>query len=247
VADVMIQTDRDLARLIDALDARVGRKHYRLVVTGDHGAGPVPEELTTNVRPHVPLIDAGRLAPARLKQIADSVLTAHYGTPPTTWLRKVYFPGFFFDTDALERVGASVDEASRRVADALQQVHGVQVAHTRTDVTRDQRPPQVDSLEWSLIKAAFHPHRSGHVMIYPQRYWLFTLATASHQTFHDYDRWVGLLVLGGEPLAQKDQRAELVNSRIELPVNPRDIAPTIAAWLGLDMDDIDGRVIDVLR
>ncbi|HTV00539.1 MAG TPA: alkaline phosphatase family protein, partial [Luteitalea sp.] len=45
VQDTLVRLDDTIGVLLDLLDKQVGRDHYVLALTGDHGAGPVPEQM----------------------------------------------------------------------------------------------------------------------------------------------------------------------------------------------------------
>ena len=46
VQDVLARLDLTLRDLLDALDKKVGRDHYVLALTGDHGVSPIPEQMS---------------------------------------------------------------------------------------------------------------------------------------------------------------------------------------------------------
>jgi predicted AlkP superfamily pyrophosphatase or phosphodiesterase len=82
-----------------------------------------------------------------------------------------------------------------------------------------------------MIKASYHPQRSGDVMVYLAQYHLFGKnSIASHGTPHHYDRHVALAFLGGQIKPQI----------IEEEVAPVIIAPTLAERLGVSMPNTDG-------
>jgi arylsulfatase A-like enzyme len=44
VQDIVIRLDRTIGRLLDHLDATVGRGNYVVAFTSDHGVAPIPEQ-----------------------------------------------------------------------------------------------------------------------------------------------------------------------------------------------------------
>ena len=55
VQDALVRLDRTLGRLLETLDARVGRGRYVVALSADHGVSPVPEQAAARG------VDAGRL------------------------------------------------------------------------------------------------------------------------------------------------------------------------------------------
>ena len=58
--DTLLRLDVQIGRLLDALDARVGAGNYVVAFSSDHGASPIPEQMTAAG------LDAGRFTNAAL-------------------------------------------------------------------------------------------------------------------------------------------------------------------------------------
>ncbi len=72
-------------------------------------------------------------------------------------------------------------------------------------------------------------------MVVPQRYYVIGAATATgttHGTQHPYDQQVPLIFFG----------AQVKPGRYQTPSTPADLAPTIAATVGLQLPGADGVV-----
>jgi hypothetical protein len=98
-------------------------------------------------------------------------------------------------------------------------------------------PPGVDTATAAAVRRSMHRNRSGHVVMYPKRYWIFGSNPATHGTPYDYDRWVPLMMLGNG----------VSTATASAAVAPVDIAPTLAALLGIAMPDVDGRPLPIRR
>lgn len=224
--------DTTLANLIEELDHRVGREHYVLIVTSDHGVCPIPE-LVRRLGPPGVAVDAGRFSERAVGAAVDSALTARYGRPSGRWIRRIMEPAVVLADAALAERGVDRAEAAEVARSATRSVEGVLYAVTHRELVAGQRPPSVDAADWHRILNSFDADRSGDVVFYPRRYWLIGPTPASHGTPHDYDRFVPLMLLGGGIPA----------SLVTETVSPADIAPTLAKWLDVDLGTVDGAVL----
>jgi hypothetical protein len=77
------------------------------------------------------------------------------------------------------------------------------------------------------------PGRSGHLVFAPRANWLTTASGTTHGTQHDYDQHVPVVLYG----------AGIRPGRYPAPATPADIAPTMAALVGVALPTADGRVL----
>lgn len=197
VEEVFVACDELLATFIRQLDERVGKENYVLFVTSDHGVSPVPESLTSDVRPGEPTIDAGRIAGKLVHHVIDSALVAAYGEAPSgSWIWEQHLPSVYLNHHDLSATGVNPIEAQRIGATAISGVNGIGVVVTHQDLVGGSCPPRVDAETCKYLQNAFDTDRSGDILVYPKRYWIFGSKPATHGTFHDYDRWVPLMVMG---------------------------------------------------
>ena len=205
VQEVFTHVDRELERLIDHLDDRVGREHYVLIVTSDHGVAPVPEMLLANTRPREPQLDAGRIPYSLLRETVERVLTDTYGVPgDTTWIWQVHAPSIYLNHEIIDEKGLDLDAVRHLAANAVGQIPGIGISTTHTALLQNGRPAEIDTATWRYLQNAFHPDRSGDVIAFPKRYWILGSKVATHGTPHDYDRWVPLMMRGGGLPARMD-------------------------------------------
>ena len=77
------------------------------------------------------------------------------------------------------------------------------------------------------VRRAFHPKRSGHVLVVQSPSWyLYPDAekySAMHGSPHSYDTYVPILIAG----------PGVIPRHIHRPVAPEDIASTVTAYLGI--------------
>ena len=93
-ADVLRETDRQIARFKAELDKTVGRGNYLIMISADHGQQPFPD-----------LLGGWRINTNEL----ESDIRAEFGDV----LEKVTTTDVFMDMDALEQEGIELDEVAR--------------------------------------------------------------------------------------------------------------------------------------
>ena len=101
---------------------------------------------------------------------------------------------------------------------------GFSLALTRTDLLAGNVPATAVG---SRVQAAFHPKRSGNVLIVQDPFWYLypnpDQFSAMHGSPYAYDTYVPILFAG----------PGIKPRTVARPVAPRDIAPTITAYLGI--------------
>jgi predicted AlkP superfamily pyrophosphatase or phosphodiesterase len=214
--DNLLRLDRVLASLFALLDDRVGRGRYVVVLTADHGACESPEYLKSQG------LDADHLDAAALLKTVNEGLRARFNVGvdlvqdfvnPSLVLNEARVASLSLDQEAVEQ--AAVDLAL--------EFPGVHAAFSRSAVLAGKGSHPF----LPRITNSTHPERSGHVYIVPREHWLLANPPARMVAMHGspwpYDAHVPIIVWGTGAPAQ----------RIARPVDPRDIAPTIAALLRL--------------
>jgi hypothetical protein len=232
VQEMYVGCDTTLARFIDVLDERVGRQHYVLVITSDHGVAPIPELLARQAEPQRARVDAGRMRSSDVRRTIDSALSAAYGKPSqSSWIATFVPPSLFLDSASCSERGVSVDSAAATAATAMLGIHGIAYAITLGELRNGTLAQTIPATHARYILQAFHEERCGDVVFFPREYWIFGGNVATHGTPYDYDRHVPLMLFG----------AGITGGRIGTPAEPVDLAPTLANLLGLQLDDIDGK------
>ena len=233
----LAQLDATLGRLFDALDAR--GIDYAVVLSADHGGFDAPERLDQQGYPDAkrisPELEGDALAAAVSKETG---ITAPHG-------KLIYGGGASGDL----YLGDGLTAAQRKtVTDALvallkanPEVAAVYTAGELAKVPVPHGNPQ----DWTMIqrvRASFYPGRSGQVLMMTKR-GVVGVANpgpghvATHGSPWDYDRRVPI-VFWRKGMAGEEQPA---------PVETVDIAPTLAALVGLKepAGTWDGRCLDI--
>jgi len=232
----MAELDRSLGRLFAALDAR--GIDYTVMLTADHGGADLPERLTEQAQPF-----AGRADPALEPGALGKAVAAELGLAVDGPL----LLGDGAGGDVYLSSAVPADQRPRVVAALVARLRAhPQVAAVFTRAELAALPVSAASpQDWTLAeraRASFDPQRSGDVVFLLRRAVLSGTApvpgyVAGHGSPWDYDRRVPLL-FWRKGMAGFEQPA---------PVETVDIAPTLAALLGLKLPKgtFDGRCLDL--
>lgn len=241
--DNLLRLDRTVADLLAFLDKRVGPDSILVVLSSDHGGDLIPEGrgLAGEKLRRPPTVaqaamanwsaqtahegcNAGRHVPeqfiAKINEGLKARLKIDRPVVSTFWP-----PCLFFDPAAVRELKLDQETVERAVAEEVMKLPGFARAFTRTDLLAGRVPD--DDIGRSAL-AAFHPRRSGHVMIVQSPFWYLYEKpqefAAMHGSPYAYDTFVPLLIAGPGV-----QRGATVHRR----VSPRDVAPTVASLLGI--------------
>ena len=232
----LAQLDATLGKLFAALDQR--GIDYAAVLSADHGGIDAPERLQLNGFPSAQRIDPALKSEALSQAISqDTGVTAKSGQ---------LLHGGGSSGDIWLASGLTAKQ-QKKVVDALlvRLARHPQVAAVYSAQAIAKVPvPQGDPQDWTMlqrVRASFDPERSGQVLMMTKRgvvpgdpqpgY------TATHGSPWDYDRRVPML-FWRKGMAGFEQPA---------PVETVDIAPTLAALIGLTEPSgtWDGRCLDI--
>ena len=133
-------------------------------------------------------------------------------------------PSLYLDLETVAKLNLDIEEVERALRDAILKVPGIALAVTRTELLRGAVS---DNPIMTTLQNAFHPTRSGNVLIVQKQGWYLypnvTLFAAMHGSPYSYDTYVPIMFAG------PGIKPKIVNRRVA----PTDIAPTIANYLGI--------------
>lgn len=221
--DQLLRLDLLLGRLFDALDARVGRDGWLFAMSADHGVMPLPELLQERGTP------ARRVPPQALADPVDRALQARFpGAPALVAQREG--PHVYLDLDAIERHGLRRADVEATVAQALLASGIVEHVYRDADMLGDA--PAADPA-FELFQRAYFAPRSPQLIVRlrPYVYLSSYPGGTGHGTHHDYDRHVPVVFMG----------PGVRPGRYPGECGPEEIAPSLAALLGLDYPLQDAR------
>ncbi len=219
-ADTLVRLDRALGELLDLVDRRLGIDRTLVVLSADHGVGSVPELRSAGDAP-------SRRAGARDElcfQRIESELEDELG--PATWLH----PGPFIDRQAVAAHHLELAAVEGAAAKLLDRCPGVARVWTRAELESGSPPAGPYA---RLFVNAFDARRSPDLLIQLEEGFVPVEppVVATHGSPYPYDTRVPWLVRG----------AGIAPHRIATPVSAADVAPTLAALVGIPApDDLDG-------
>jgi predicted AlkP superfamily pyrophosphatase or phosphodiesterase len=211
--DMVRQLDRTLADLLAFVDRQVGLEHTAIVLSADHGMAEIPEYMASRG------MDAGRLTPELILEAVERIAGELFELDEV--VRFYYRPFLYLDRERLAEAGLELEAVRQSLAAALTLEPGIQLAVTEHDLAI---LPDSDLL--GRIRNNYHPTRSGDIYVVQAPYW-FNFdsgpVAAMHGSPWSYDTDVPIVFAGG------GVRPLTVHRRVE----PADVAPTLAALLGL--------------
>ena len=214
--DTILRLDRTIGELLDFVDERIGMENIVVAFSSDHGVGEVPELVVRDGG------DGGR-----------------FGTEQTLCLQRLQsrlkgrFGGgeFLLDTFYLDGETIAAEEANRgAIEDEI-----IEAMNDCPLIAEVIRPAELDPANplHELYLNSYHPERSGDLILVLEPNVLpvpASVVVASHGSPYPYDTHVPLI------FRLQNGAGGIVAER----ANTIDLAPTLAAILGLDAEGFDG-------
>lgn len=211
--DVVCQLDRTLADLFNFIDKKVGLDKTLIVLSADHGMADMPEYMNELG------LDVGRLYPDQVVRIANEAAKQQFDIDSVV---KFFFrPYLYLDHAKIKSAKLDTDKVEMAVADALTNIRGIALAVSRSGLPSMQTTPIL-----ARIQRNYHPSRSGDIYVIQDPYWFLYEKgpiAAMHGSPWKYDTHVPIIFAG----------ANIKSKKVHRPVHPVDVAPTLAAFLGM--------------
>ena len=210
--DTYRRLDRELARLLEALDQNVGKGQWMAFLTADHGAVTVPGLEKSRGLP----VDYWNPEPMKAK--VDSALEKKFGR--TDLVLAYDNDQFFLDRPLLTQEGLDADVVARFISRIAETAPEIQ----RTLTAEDLRSASFFEGAEANVQRGWNAKASGDVMVMLKPGFLeYSRTGTSHGSPYAYDTHVPFLIMGpGVPEGKRTY------ARSEI----RDIAPTLSALLG---------------
>jgi len=218
--DNIARLDKTLADLLAHVDARVGLANTLIVLSADHGQPEVPDHLHEYGYEHARYFDVEGLDRAP----AIAALKAKFGLGGEL-IESFFFPYVYLNQDLMREKGLDPREVEQAVVAELEKFPGVAAAISSTTLRTAGLP---DTLLTRAILRNFHPKRSGDIyVVFEPNVFIndfdgLTVAS-THGSPWRYDTFVPVIFAG----------AGIKPGKVSRPVTPYDIAPTLAAFLGI--------------
>jgi predicted AlkP superfamily pyrophosphatase or phosphodiesterase len=218
--DNMARLDRTLADLFSFIDKEVGLENTLIVLSADHGQPEVPGYLREMGIDNAHYFDTGALD----KTPAIMALKKQFGLGEEL-IEAFYQPYLYLNQDLIRAKGLDQAEVEQAVAAELLKFDGVAYAISSTALRTDSLP---DTLMTRSILRNYHPKRSGDIyLVFEPNVFINDfdglIVASTHGSPWRYDTFVPLIFAG----------AGLSAATLSRPVTPYDIAPTLAAYLGV--------------
>ena len=218
--DNMARLDRTLADLFSFIDKEVGLENTLIVLSADHGQPEVPGYLHEMGIDNAHYFDTGALD----KTPAIMALKKQFGLGEEL-IEAFYQPYLYLNQDLIRAKGLDQAEVEQAVAAELLKFDGVAYAVSSTALRTDSLP---DTLMTRSILRNFHPKRSGDIyLVFEPNVFINDfdglIVASTHGSPWRYDTFVPLIFAG----------AGLSAATVSRPVTPYDVAPTLAAYLGV--------------
>ena len=204
--------DRTLADLFAFIDEQIGLDGVLVVLSADHGMADMPEYMSSLG------YEVGRIDP-------DEVVAAANGVGKEFGIEEVvelfYRPYVYLDRKKIAAAGKDPLEIEREVAAAIARIDGIAVAAPTHDLGGVAQDPSIP-----LIRNNQHGARSGDIYVAQRPYWfLFEKGPIAcmHGSPWQYDTHVPIIFWGGGIEPGRSMRR----------VHPSDVAPSLAAILGI--------------
>jgi predicted AlkP superfamily pyrophosphatase or phosphodiesterase len=198
VLDITLRSDLIIKDLLDYLDAKVGRGQYVLVLSSDHGIGPIPEVAQSQGK------NAGRVSPTLFTTSAATFLQEKFAKDKKTgpWVEKASADWIYLNHGTLKELGLPAAVVEQALCTWVQKQPGIQAAYSRG---RLEQGPFTDDPIGESVRLSFHRDASGDVAVVLKPYHLVTgpltdskynSYRTTHGTPHPYDTHVPLIVFG---------------------------------------------------
>jgi len=210
--EVIRQLDRTLADLFKFIDKTVGLEHTLIVLSADHGMADMPEYMT-----ELGYV-AGRLVPEEIVAAANQA-GQQFGVDEV--VRFFFRPYLYLNDEKIAAAKLDQLEVEQAIANALTDFDGINLAVATSRLSEQGTDPLLDQ-----VRNNQHTTRSGDIYIIQEPYWfLFDEGpiASMHGSPWRYDTHVPIIISGPDIDAQTIHRL----------VHPVDVAPTIAALLGM--------------
>ena len=212
--DMYLRLDREIARLLDALDQRLGKGNYLLFLTADHAAADVPQFL---IDERVP---AGYYPENVLSQELQKYLQQQFKQEGL--VSEIINEQVYLNHKKIAAAGLLLKDVQQAAADFMIQQPYVVDAFTAMQMRQQEYAQGIRH----LLQMGFYRPRSGDILFLLNPAWMHELSIATtHGSGYNYDTHVPLLWYGWEVTEGESYRRQTIT----------DIAPTISHLLGIGL------------
>jgi predicted AlkP superfamily pyrophosphatase or phosphodiesterase len=211
--DVVLQLDRTLAALVQAVDKKIGLDNTLIVLSADHGMAEMPEYMRELGHP------AGRMYSEDVMAVANRLGRSLFGIEQVA--ETFFRPSLYLDHTAIAKAKLDATAVAAELALALSGQEGIGLAKSSAELLAREHSGMA-----ALMKRNTHPQRSGDIYVAQAPYWFMFdrgAVAAMHGSPWTYDTHVPVIFY----------RPGMVPRHISRRVHTVDVAPTLSALLGI--------------
>jgi predicted AlkP superfamily pyrophosphatase or phosphodiesterase len=218
--DMTVRTDRLLSDFLNTLQTKVpgGLDSVAIVITGDHGVVPIPEESDKVYK-----IGVKRGVEKAMIDAVTKALAAKFGEGKWILGTGLYEQNLYLNRPLAAEKNVKMEDLEKAAAAAALEVEGVFAAFTRTQIMNNGIPLYA----WrERVMNGFHTKMGGDVMVLEAAGWYLGGGVGTgHGSVWDYDAHVPIII-----------RAKGIKAGNYLKqVQTSGIAPTVSRLLGIEV------------
>ncbi|WP_406684836.1 alkaline phosphatase family protein [Seonamhaeicola sp. MEBiC1930] len=212
IEDVYIRLDKDLKRLFDTLDDKVGKGEYTVFLTADHGVANIPRYLESLNIP------SGYFTSKELKTKLNAFVLEEFKT--TGLIRNVSNNQIFLNRKKIKELGLDLTFVQQKLVNEIISYKDIYKVYSATSMSNNSFHNGIEH----LLQNGYNQKRSGDILTVPYPGYIYYRKTGTtHGSGFSYDTHVPLLFFG---------KGIKHGETLQKTVIP-DIAPTISALLGI--------------
>ncbi len=211
VEDTYLRLDAEIARLLTALDEKVGKNNYVVFLTGDHAGAEVPQFSIDNNLP------GGYIDTDSAKKVIEETLLRFHPSG-SDLIEKVEGNEIYFDREKVAAAGLEVSILAEAMAKSFTGFPGIYAAYPTADIMK------MSGEEFPImnLKRGIYPLVASDVIWLLDSGWMrYARVGTQHGTAWKYDSHIPLLMYG----------KGVKKGRVYRETNIRDIAPTLSMIL----------------
>jgi len=221
VQDTYIRLDKEIERLLNYLDNKIGKNNYTLFLTADHGASDAPGFLKDNKIP------INYFNSKKFKHHIEKALIKSFGSKYV--IANNSNQQIFLNHEYIEKLNLNLESVKNRVIEIIQSFPGIDNVYSSHQILNKN-----DDHFVTLIRNGFNKNISGDIVFTIMPNWVYYRKGSTHGRRFNHHTHVPLIFFGNG----------IKKGSISRETDVIDIAPTIASVLGINSPNAStGKVI----
>ena len=221
VQDTYIRLDKEIERLLNYFDNKIGKNNYTLFLTADHGASDSPGFLKDNKIP------INYFNSKKFKRHIEKALIKSFGSKYV--IANNSNQQIFLNHEYIEKLNLNLESVKNRVIEIIQSFPGIDNVYSSNQILNEN-----DDHFVTLIRNGFNKNISGDIVFTIMPNWVYYRKGSTHGRRFNHHTHVPLILFGNG----------IKKGSISRETDVIDIAPTIASVLGINSPNAStGKVI----